>query len=163
MKGRLLLSLLFLTGCASSVSMNNYVSYTDDELAEIVVNASENMCNKEFEKGILDGRWTRDYVLTPVGQQDMYSCVDVAFERYINEWVIPEFTKVDDLWYTKADLAEYEAGIDYGQLFVEGVAFALEQEANYQQRKRDAELRNLRAQVKALNKRRQMRDLGLQQ
>ena len=50
-------------------------------LAEIVVNASENMCNKEFEKGILDGRWTRDYVLTPVGQQDMYSCVDVAFER----------------------------------------------------------------------------------
>ena len=156
---RLLLSLLFLTGCAS-VSLNDFGYVTTKDVAEIIVRNAEEDCITQMNRSIETGYFTQEKVDLALANGAMAICIEDMGNFHLSN-VKKEWTNIDGRWYSNNDLQKLDDQIDWGELFFEGVAFALEQEANYQQRVRDTELRNLRAQVKALSKQRQMRDLGL--
>ena len=143
---RLLLISLFLTGCAS-VSLDDFYSMTDEKLAEIIYTSSENACIEAKEERVLDGKLTEEQA-----NSAMSECINNVFDEVVETYIVKNYTKVDDRWYFNTDLQKLDDQIDWGELLVEGVAFALEAEANYQQRARDAELRSLRAEVNALRK-----------
>ena len=148
MRNLLILISLLLTSCAT-VSLNDFESYTNEDLSEELVVGAEEVCNYNFKKVVADGLYTQEVVDKSIQGGSMRICIqDIG--NYLLTDVKKDWASIDGRWYRRSDLQKLNNQIDWGELLVEGTVFALQVEAEYQ---REKELKMLRAEVNALKKR----------